>query len=215
VRIWSEHVVPRLTHRFLSGGPIDRIRAEALDGLTGEVVEIGFGSGANLPFYPATVRSLVAVEPSPVARRLAGARIAAWHAEAGARDAQLRLVPVRAEELALESASADAVVSTFTLCSVSDPARALAEIRRVLRPGGRFVFVEHGLSPEGRVARWQHRLTPLHRRVAGGCHLDRPVESLVAGARLDLVELRSGHLEAAPRVTEPWVYLYRGVATPR
>jgi SAM-dependent methyltransferase len=205
VGIWSDQVVPRATDLLLAAGDIARVRAEALSGLGGDVVEVGFGSGLNLPYYPAQVSRVLAVEPSGVARALAGRRV-------GAAAVPVRYVGSDAQELALEPASVDAAVSTFTLCTIPDPRRALAELRRVLKPGGSFRFVEHGLSPNPRIARWQHRLTPIQRRVAAGCHLDRPIEALVRQAGFELASLRTEEL-AAPGPLRLLGHLSIGVAT--
>lgn len=140
---WSEQVVPRITHAALGTRAVRAVRSRALVGAHGEVVELGFGSGPNLGVYPPAVTSVLAVEPSPVARRLAGPAIAA-------SSVPVRHVGLDGEDLPLDDDSADTVVSTFTLCTIPDLPRALGEVRRVLRPGGTFLFLEHGLAPEPR-----------------------------------------------------------------
>jgi SAM-dependent methyltransferase len=208
VGIWTEEVVPRATDLLLSTASLDRFRREAVSDLSGDVVEIGFGSGLNLAFYDPAVRTVSAVEPSPVARRLAARRIARATPRATPR---VTFVGGAAEALPFEDGSVDAVVSTFTLCTVPDPGRSLREVLRVLRPGGRFSFLEHGLSFDTRVAQWQHRLTPVQRRVAAGCHLDRPIEALVRASGLHVVALRRERAPG-PRALGPWASLCTGVA---
>lgn len=203
--VWTEEVVPRATRVALATGPIRRLRHEALHGLVGpDVVEIGFGSGPNVALYPPGVERVLAVEPSAVARRRARAR---------AREGGLRIefIAPDAEELPLPGASVDAAISTFTLCTVDDAARALGELLRVLRPGGRLHFMEHGRSPDERVAAWQRRLTPLQRRVAAGCRLDRPMERLVTEAGFVLDAVRTTDLRA-PRLLRPWLHVTVGTA---
>ena len=190
--LWERQVVPRMVERCCGHPELERLRAEACAGLAGTVVEIGFGSGRNAPHYPPAVTRVLAVEPSDVALRLGRDRVAR------------RGVPVQragrdATRLPLPDGSVDAALSTWTLCTVPDPAAALAELRRVLAPGGRLHLVEHGLAPDPRVARWQRRLEPLQRRVAGGCHLTRDVPGLLAAAGLAPVRLRAEALPGVPR----------------
>src|SRR6478736_225494 len=174
---WTDHVVPHLVDRSLSTEPVMRLRAETVSGLTGRVLEIGFGSGLNAALYPVDVDRVDAVEPSAVGWELSEAR---------RRAAQVRIerVGLDGQLLDAEDASYDAVLSTFTLCTIPDVVRALEEVRRVLRPGGRLHFLEHGLSPDASVAAWQRRLDPVQRAVAGGCHLSRDVPALVTAADL-------------------------------
>ena len=183
VGLYSEHLLPRLLHLSMRGWPFQAQRPRCVAAAEGRVLEIGFGSGLNLPHYRPGVTELLALEPSAVARRLARGAIER-------APFPVRLLGLQAESLPLEEASVDCVVSTWTLCSVRDPAAALAELRRVLRPGGRLLFLEHGRHPDPRRARWQERLDPLQRRIAGGCHLSRPIPALVAasGLLLDPVE---------------------------
>jgi SAM-dependent methyltransferase len=199
VTLWDEHVLPRLTYRLLSSRDVTRRRRQAVVGLRGHVVEIGFGAGPNVPHYPAAVTAVSAVEPSVVARRLAAGRIAA-------SSVAISLVGLDGQDLPLADASCDSALSTFTLCTVPDPDRAMRELRRVLRPGGVLHVLEHGLSPDPRTARWQHRLDPLEQALVGGCHLVRPVEDMLtrAGFTLDRV---STHELRGPRVSRPWGHL--------
>ena len=201
---YGDQIVPRVTDLALRGHAFESLRERAATGLDGEVLEIGFGSGRNLPHFPEGVVRLWAVEPSSVARKLAEARVAA-------SPVPVEHVALDGEELPLEDASADHVLSTWTLCTIPDVARALGEVRRVLRAGGALHFVEHGQAPEARVARWQDRLTPLQRRVAGGCHLNRPIDDLITDAGLELERLDH------PKVPGPraYTYTYEGVARKR
>ncbi len=202
---WTDRVVPRVTDKMLSNDDVMQHRAKITEGLHGDVVEIGFGSGLNLPSYPESVTTVYAIEPSLVARDLAAARV-------DDSPVDVRFVGLDGESLPLDDASVDTALSTFTLCTIPDAARALREVRRVLKPGGTFHFLEHGLCPEPGVAQWQHRLNPVQRRVCGGCHLDRPVEQLVRDAGFEITRL-DHDLLAGPKVMRPWSYLYEGVAT--
>lgn len=197
-------MLPRLTELTLSNEPVRRLRAEVVRGLTGEVLEIGFGSGLNLPHYPAEVTKVAAVEPSDTAWRLAAARRRGL-------GRPVERVGLDGQSLAAPDASYDAALCTFSLCTIPDPEAALREVVRVLRPGGTFHLLEHGLAPDQGVARWQHRLDPVQRRVAGGCHLSRDVAALLAGSGLEEVQLDAAYLPG-PSFTRPWSYVYRGLA---
>lgn len=203
--IWRDEVVPRATDLLLDTVEIRRLREETVTGLRGDVLEVGFGSGSNLAFYPPEVRRVLAVEPSSVAARLAAKRI-------GSTRIPVELIGTDAQVLFVESSSVDAAVSTFTLCTIPDPSAALAELLRVLRPGGTLRFLEHGLAPSASVARWQRRLNPLQRHVAAGCQLDRPIDRLVAGAGFTIGELWNLQLPG-PLFMRPFGYLYVGAAT--
>jgi len=200
--VYREHVVPRMVDRMCGAAGFDRWRAQAVDGLTGRVVEVGFGSGLNVPHYPPEVEVVLAVEPAALARRLADRRI---------REAPVRIehVGLDGQEIPLEDASCDAALCTFTLCTVPDPTRALSEVRRVLRPGGAVHFLEHGLSPDPGVAKWQRRLEPVQRRVADGCRLTRDASTLVQGAGFVMQRSEQRYV----RGPKPWCWLTLGVAT--
>ncbi len=201
--IYDRWVLPRLIDLAMRSRVLDRYRQRAIATARGVVLEIGAGSGLNLALYGPAVERVCALDPSPELLRLASARIA---------DARVPVSLVRAsgERLPFADAIFDTVVMTWTLCSIADPIAALIEMRRVLKPGGCLVFVEHGLSPEPPVARWQHGLTPCWRRIGGGCHLDRKIDDLVraAGFRLDAIE--TGYM----RGPKPWTFLYQGRANP-
>ena len=193
---YDERVAPRLIDAVCSWGGLERYRREVTAGLAGTVLEIGFGSGRNLPYYPASVTHVYAVEPSRQAWQGAEKHVAAF---AGV----VELVGTDAAHLALPDASCDHVVSTFTLCSVADERGTTTELVRVLRPGGTLRLVEHGLAPSARVARWQWRLDGLEQRLAGGCHLTRDPMAVLARAGL---EGRWSH--AGFRVARtPWSYV--------
>lgn len=198
---WSDHVVPRLVDKTLQNAEVDELRDRVCAVLHGRVLEVGFGSGPNLAHYPPAVTAASAVEPSDVAWRAASARL-------DASPVDVRRAGLDGRRLELADASHDSALSTFTLCTIPDVETALAEIRRVLRPGGRFAFLEHGLAPEPGVARWQHRLDPWQGRVFAGCHLDRPIAALVAAAGFRVAEV-STFYAARPR---PWGYVYLGWA---
>lgn len=200
--LWERHVLPRLIDRVMRDGRFEALRRRIAAEAHGRVLEIGIGSGLNLPFYGRRVEHLTGVDPSAALLERARPR-AQWVGF------PVRLLLGSAEELPLPDASIDTVVSSWTLCSIPDPIRTLAEIRRVLRPGGAFVFVEHGLAPEPGVARLQQTLTPLWRRLAGGCHLDRPIGTLVARAGLRLTSPETGYLLPGPRA---FTYHYVGRA---
>ena len=201
--LWNDHVLPRLIDRVLAVKRLQPLREQACVGLAGDVVEIGFGSGLNIPYYPAEVRRVWAVEPSALARRLAAERVA----EHGA---PVEFAGPDAQQLPFRDGTVDAVLSTWTLCTIPDAGAALREVARVLRPGGRLHFLEHGRAPDARVLRWQERLNPLQRRLAGGCHLQRPIVQLVTDAGLQVESLETGYVPGEPK---PFSYLYEGVAT--
>jgi len=198
---YRRFVVPRLTDLAMKQEMLRERRATLVPRAKGVVLEVGIGSGLNLPYYSGAVQRLYAVDPSP--QLLAMAR-------RGARNARFAvdLACQSAEQLPFADASFDSAVMTWTLCSIPDPSAALREIRRVLRPGAELFFAEHGLSPEARVAAWQRRLTPLCRPFTGGCHLDRPIEALIRSAGFDIAELQNCYLKG-PR---PFTYLYEGSA---
>jgi SAM-dependent methyltransferase len=198
---YREHVLPRLVDRACGTAGLRKWRAELSTGLSGRVVEIGFGSGLNVDHYPSTVEKVFAVEPSATAFRIAQKRI-------GGSPVAVELVGLDGQSIPLPDDSCDDALCTFALCTIPDADAALAEVRRVLRPGGRFHFLEHGLAPDPGVAAWQRRIEPFQCRLADGCHLTRDPVSLVRGAGfvLDDVDQRYG---VGPK---PWSWFTRGVA---
>ena len=203
VGVWVEQVVPRVVNKTLDTEQVRTIRERVCAGLSGEVLEIGFGSGLNVPHYPGAVVRVAAVEPSDLGWRIAGERLA------GAT------VPVQrsgldGQALPFPDASFDAALSTFTLCTIPDAVAALREVRRVLRPGGLLHFAEHGRAPDASVLRWQQRLEPINKRIAGGCHLARPIDELLTAAGFTMVRLDQSYLPKEPR---PFASLYEGVAS--
>jgi ubiquinone/menaquinone biosynthesis C-methylase UbiE len=201
VGVYREHVLPRLVDRACGSRELQRWRKQATEGLFGTVVEIGFGSGLNMPAYPPEVKLVLAVEPAATARRLAERRIA---------DSPVRVehIALRGESIPLEDGSCDGALSTFTLCTIADVEGALAEVRRVLRPGGRFHFLEHGLSPDTSIARWQRRLEPLQNRLADGCHLTRDPTELVRDAGFEIERVESRYANGP----KPWTWFTEGAA---
>jgi ubiquinone/menaquinone biosynthesis C-methylase UbiE len=199
---YGDQILPRVVDLTLRGREVARLRARVLAGLEGEVLEIGFGSGLNIPYYPPGVKRVRAVDPAITGRKLAAKR-------AAASTVPIEFTGLDAQALPVEDASVDNVLSTWTLCTIPDVNRALAEVRRVLRPGGALHFIEHGLSPDAKVARLQRRLTPLQRRVAGGCHLNRPIDLLVAGAGLELTRMDTYYMNGP----HAFGYTFEGIAT--
>jgi SAM-dependent methyltransferase len=199
--VYREQVLPRLVDRMCGAAGFDRWRAQAVEGLSGRVVEVGFGSGLNVPHYPPDVDVVLAVEPALVARRLAEQRIRA-------SSVRIEHVGLDGQEIPLDDASCDAALFTFTLCTVPDPSQALSEVRRVLRPGGAVHFLEHGLSPDPGVAKWQRRLEPMQRRLADGCLLTRDATTLVEGAGF-VMERNEQRYVRGPK---PWSWMTIGIA---
>jgi len=173
--IYRSRVLPRLMNAAMSSDENREIRARVCEGLAGTVVEIGFGSGLNVPYYPGAVHTVHAVEPLERSFTIATERIEASHVD-------VRHAGLTGERLDLPAGCADAVLSTWTLCSIPDVGAALAEIRRVLTPGGSLHFVEHGISPDPKVARRQGRWEPISKPLAGGCHLTRDIPELITAA---------------------------------
>jgi SAM-dependent methyltransferase len=190
--IYGEHVLPRIINVACGMKSVEPLRRRVCEGLAGDVVEIGFGSGHNVPFYPATVTHVSAVEPADLGWKLAERRVR------GSTVAVER-TGLDGESLPLADNSQDAALSTWTLCTIPDVAAALGEIRRVLKPGGTLHFLEHGLAPDEEVQRWQHRLDPLEQRVFGGCHLNRPIVELLTTAGFTINELDVFYEKGVPK----------------
>jgi ubiquinone/menaquinone biosynthesis C-methylase UbiE len=201
VGFYSDRILPHLVDRACGTAELRTWRESVATGLRGTVVEIGFGSGLNIAAYPDAVELVYAVEPADAARRLAEPRIAAGHVT-------VEHIGLDGQQIPLPDDSCDGALSTFTLCTIPDVDAALAEVRRVLRPGGRFHFLEHGLSPNPGVATWQRRIEPVQKRLAGGCHLTRDIVGLIAGAGFEL-EHASARNGSGPR---PWTWITEGIA---
>jgi len=191
--LYDRFVLPRLLGCACASPPMMKQRTKVVPHAEGRVLELGVGMGLNLRFYdPAKVSEVMGIDPSPELRAAA---------EAAERDPALK-VKVEdgtAEALPFEAASFDTVVCTFTLCSVCTPPAALAEARRVLKPGGRFLFCEHGLAPDAGIAKWQRRIEPVWKRIAGGCHLTRPVASAIQAAGFQLERVETMYVPRTPR----------------
>jgi SAM-dependent methyltransferase len=179
---YSERILPHIIN--VSGGfkSLEPLRRRACAGLAGDVVEIGFGSGLNIPFYPPDVTRVAAIEPADLGWKLAGKRLSAT-------SVSVQRSGLDGQALPFEADSFDAALSTWTLCTIPDPLVALGEVRRVLKPGATLHFLEHGLAPEERVQRLQRRFEPLQKRLCGGCHFTRPIVDLLTTAGFTIKEL--------------------------
>lgn len=200
---YREQVLPRLQDKVMARTPNRAVRARVCAGLHGAVVEVGFGTGLNTPYYPATVSKVVAIEPSRVCMRIAEPRI-------GQASVPVEYGGLTGEQLDLPSGEFDAVLSTWTLCTIPNLEAALGELRRILKPGGSLHFVEHGHAPDDKVARWQERLEPINKRLAGGCHLTRHVSEDIERAGFAIDALDTYYFKAEPK---PMGYTYEGRAT--
>ena len=201
---YQKWMVPRLVDAVMRNRAATRYRSLIVPKACGTVLEIGVGSGLNLPFYGAGVEHLYGLDPSE--ELLAMAR----------KNARAIAFPIdflahASEAIPLDDSSVDTVVMTWTLCSIAEPVKALKELRRVIKPGGALLFVEHGLAPERRVRAWQQRLNPLWSKLTGGCNLNRKMDQLISAAGFDLAELKTEYAEG-PR---PLTFMYSGRARPR
>jgi ubiquinone/menaquinone biosynthesis C-methylase UbiE len=203
VGFYSEVIFPRLCDFGLDRPFVAEQRQHALTSARGNVLEIGFGTGLNLPHYPTSVRKLTTVDPNAGMNRRAAQRIRQSKVEVECHQ-------LMGERLPFADASFDTVVSTFTLCSIPNVSAALAELHRVLKPSSLFLFLEHGLSPEPSVQKWQRRLNGLERWFADGCHLDRNIRQLIDQQPFSSVVCEAFSLEQVPKTHG---YIYRGSAT--
>jgi ubiquinone/menaquinone biosynthesis C-methylase UbiE len=198
---YDDRILPHLINLAMRNRALLPYRRRVIGAADGRVLEIGMGSGMNLPFYPSSVREVIGLEPS--------ARLSAMAEQAPrGSSTNVTLVPGSAEAMPFETTSFDTVVTTWTLCSIPDAGKALAEVRRVLKPGGQLLFVEHGQAPDARVRKWQDRLTPVWKRIGGGCHLNRPIQTLIESAGFRIDAIRSGYM-AGPK---PMTFMSEGRA---
>jgi ubiquinone/menaquinone biosynthesis C-methylase UbiE len=204
MNFYQRHIVPPLTHLAMRHTRLVPFRKRVVGAAEGRVLEIGIGSGLNFPLYGTSVSSIIGLEPSAELRRMAGPR-------ALTATAQITLLDASAEAIPLDSDSIDTVVTTWTLCTIPNISAALAEMHRVLKPGGKLLFVEHGRAPETGVAKWQDRLDPLWSRISGGCHLNRKIDDLIAANGFQIEALANARLPG-PRTH---TFLYQGSARPR
>jgi len=201
---YARRVLPWIIDLSMRSGNLAAYRQVTISAARGTVIEIGIGSGLNLPLYGSSATHLYGIDPSPqfllmVKKRLKHASL------------PVELVRASAEELPIGSHCADTVVITWTLCSIRDPIKALREMRRVLKPGGRLLFVEHGLAPERKVQGWQNRLGPCWQRISGGCHLNRKMDDLIAAGGFSIDEIHTGYLKGPKFLA----FIYQGSAVPR
>jgi ubiquinone/menaquinone biosynthesis C-methylase UbiE len=192
MRLYDHQILPRLLNILCGMKAANPYRERVCAQLRGQVLEIGFGSGLNVPFYPAAVEAVHAIEPSDTGWKLARARVTA-------SPVPITRSGLDGQALDLPDNTCDTALSTWTLCTVPDVAAALREIRRVLKPGGTLHFLDHGLAPDENVQRWQHRLEPVQKRVFGGCHLTRPIRDLVADAGFVIREVDVFYEKGAPK----------------
>lgn len=201
---YSKTILPKLLNSAMADKTLQEFRPKVLAKARGKALEIGFGSGLNLPFYPQSVIHLTAVDINPGMEKFARKVMAASQVKTD-------LLVINGEELPFEDKSFDTVVSTWTLCSIEKIDQALREIRRVLQPDGQFIFIEHGLSPDVKVQKWQRRLNPFQKKMAGNCHLDRPIRTLIENQGFNISELNEFYLEKSPKFLG---YFYQGTALP-
>ncbi|MBX3305492.1 MAG: class I SAM-dependent methyltransferase [Nitrospira sp.] len=201
--LYCEHIFPRLMDHVMRGAEFQQLRTGVLQSAAGEVLEIGIGTGLNLAHYGPTVLRVRAVDPTPMLPSRTAERRAAI-------PFTVEITHQSAERLPYDDLTFDCVVSTWTLCTITDPVRALQEVRRVLRPEGRFLFLEHGRSDDQKIARWQDRLNPVQNIIGCGCNLNRRIDDLIAQAGLNITQLDRFAMQGVPRIGGE---MYRGTAT--
>ncbi len=200
---YTDIILPKLCDLVMRNKQLVPFRARVVGAAEGRVLEIGVGSGVNLPFYRPAVREVLALEPTPELLKMA-------RNSSHVTSMPITFLEASAEAIPLDKHSIDSIVTTWTLCSIPQGVTALAEMRRVLRPGGKLLFAEHGLSPDKGVRRWQDRLTPPWRYISGGCHLNRPIRSMIEGAGFRIDHIETGYM-AGPK---PMTFMYEGSASP-
>jgi ubiquinone/menaquinone biosynthesis C-methylase UbiE len=198
---YRDRILPRMIHASMRQETFEPYRRRLTAEAEGRVLEIGVGSGLNLPLYSARATRIVGLDPSPKLLSMA-------HTVGRALTIDIELIEGSAEALPLEDRSIDTVVTSWTLCTIPDVSRALDEMRRVLKPSGRLLFVEHGRAREEKVVRWQDRLTPLWRRIAGGCHLNRPIADLIEASGFRMERIATGYMTGP----KPMTFMYEGSA---
>jgi ubiquinone/menaquinone biosynthesis C-methylase UbiE len=201
--LYDTYILPHLVNLAMRNQRLLPYRERVISAAQGRVLEVGIGSGLNLPFYPPQVTQLIGLEPAP--RLLAMA-----HDASNRVSLPVTFIEGSAEAIPLDSKSIDTAVTTWTLCTIPAAVRALGEMRRVLKPGGQLLFVEHGLAPDAGVRRWQDWLTPAWKRIGGGCHLNRPIQSLIEQAGFSITRLETGYMPGP----KPMAFLYQGSARP-
>ena len=205
MNIYQKYLLPRIVNFTCGLKPMMKQREKIVPQAEGRVLEIGIGSGLNLPFYsPEKVKHVWGLDPSRETWTLAQDRV-------GKLGFDVEFVEAPAEAIPLERASADTVLITYTICTIADVISALEEARRVLRPGGNLLFCEHGLAPDASVRRWQNRLNPVWRKIGGGCNLNRPIPELIQGAGFDIRSMETMYIPG----WKPASFNYWGSASPR
>ena len=199
---YNDWIVPHLVNLAMRNRQLAPYRERIVGQAEGRILEIGVGSGVNLPLYADHAREIVGLEPHPKLLKMALKKPGRVPTE---------LIEGSAESIPLEDSSIDTVVTTWTLCSIRDVAIALTEMRRVLKPSGQLLFVEHGLSPDEGIRKWQNRLTPAWKKIAGGCHLNRPMRTLIENAGFEISRLETGYMPGP----KPMTYMYEGAAKPK
>lgn len=199
--VYRSQVLPRIIDAACGTAELGEWRARCLEGLSGTVVEPGFGSGLNLAHYPAEVTQVHAIDPAVVGRSLAAERLAA-------SDIEVTFLGLDGQTLPLGDNSCDGAALTFTLCTIPEPMQALGELRRVLKPGGKVHFLEHGLGPTATIQRWQRRIDPVQRRLFDGCHVSRDHPALLQASGFEIEHLEQRY-SSGPK---PWAYFHMGRA---